>query len=169
LTVNNVSVTARSAPDPTAPPTATLAACFSRAIDGADVRGEALAVELNRVDAEVHEDADTVRREDDEGVGEELEHLAADRGDGVDHLAGRVDGRSGTDHELGEDGIRDLFHPNRTSLDRSENGRCAHVWLLCRPKPESGITCTSTVFGVRDLPCAYTVSSRHVNITRATG
>ena len=75
----------------------------------ADVGGEARAAQRHGVQSEVHQDAHVVRRHDDVGMREQLQHLAADRRDGVDDPAGRVDRGAVADHALGEH--RDRAHP----------------------------------------------------------
>ena len=75
----------------------------------ADVGREALALQLDGVQPEVDQNADVVRRHDDVGVRHQLQELAADRSDGVDHPARRVDGGAVADHALGEDGVGDVL------------------------------------------------------------
>jgi hypothetical protein len=78
----------------------------------------------------VDEHGDALGGEDHEGVRVELEQLPADRRHDVQHLACPIDGGPGPGHELGEHGVGHLFHRNRSTLDRGENGRRAHTVLL---------------------------------------
>jgi hypothetical protein len=73
----------------------------------------------------VHQDADVVVADDDVGVRQHLQHLAADRRYGVDDLARRVDRRPVADDALGEGRVRNLLQGNGASGDRGENRRGA--------------------------------------------
>ena len=75
----------------------------------ADVGREAFALQLDGVQTEVDQDTDVLRGHDDVGVWHELQDLAADRGDSVDHPARRVDGGAVAHHALGEDGVGDVL------------------------------------------------------------
>ena len=70
---------------------------------------------------EVDQDAHVVRRHDDVGVRQQLQDLAADRSDGVDYPARRVDGGTVAHHALGEDWVGDVLQRNRTPRDRGED------------------------------------------------
>ena len=85
------------------------------------VGGEALALQLDRVQAEVDEHAHVVGAHDDVGVRQHLQHGPADRGHRVDDLVRRVDGGAGADEAFGEGRVRDLLHRHGSAADRGEN------------------------------------------------
>src|SRR5665647_388107 len=113
----------------------------ARGLDGRDVVGdhdvarghlvallraerEPLAFELDGVDAEVDQDADTIGGQDHLRVREGLEQLPADRCDRVDDGAWRVDRRAGPDDRLGEGRIRNVAEAHAAASD----GREDHHW-----------------------------------------
>ena len=92
----------------------------------ADVGGEAFAVQPDGVQTQVDENAHVVGGHDDVGVRDQLQDLAADRGDGLDHPARRVDCGAVADHALGEHRVGDVLKRNRTPADRGEDWRRGH-------------------------------------------
>ena len=92
----------------------------------ADVGREAFALQLDGVQTQVDQNADVIRGHDDVGVRKQLQDLAADRSNSVDHPARRVDCGAVSHHALGEHGVGDVLKRNRTPPDRGEDWRLAH-------------------------------------------
>jgi len=91
--------------------------------------GEALALQLHGVQAEMHEHGDLVVGEDDERVRPQLHHLAGHRGDCVHQIARRINGKPISDDALGEGGVRHVLECDRPAGDRRHDGdrRCARL------------------------------------------
>ena len=94
-----------------------------------DVHREPLALELHGVDAEVHEDADAVGRDDDVGVGERLQDRAADRGDRLEQTArGSIAPRDRLARRRSDP---DVLHANGPAQDQCQDGVALICVLLC--------------------------------------
>ena len=102
----------------------------------ADVGREALALQRDGVQTQVDQDAHVVRGHDDVGVRQQFQQLAADRGDGVDDPARRVDGGAVAHHALREHGVGNVLERNCAPRDRGEDGSVSRAHLLAHQQYE---------------------------------
>ena len=79
----------------------------------ADVGREALALQRDGVQSQVDQHAHVVGRHDDVGVRHQLQQLAADRSDRLDHPARRIDRGAVAHHALGEHGVGHVAEAER--------------------------------------------------------
>ena len=98
----------------------------------------------------------------------QLQELAADRGDRVDHPARRVDRGAVAHHALGEHRVGDVLERNRAPRDRGEDRRLAHCRLLCscaptiRACPQDGLNFARSRLSFRSASAAGRLRQRRV-------